>query len=44
MVYRKKTSSVMELASFIIVILPFSRVHFVCITPVFTAHETEKRI
>ena len=37
-----KSAPLRELASFIIVILPFSRVHFVCITPVFCAHGASK--
>jgi hypothetical protein len=36
----RTTAPSRELASFIIVILPFSRVHSVCITPVFCAHGT----
>ena len=40
--YYKETAPLRELASFIIVILPFSRVHFVCISPDFYAHATAK--
>lgn len=38
----KKPAPLWELASFIIVILPFSRVHSVCISPDFYAHGAAK--
>ncbi|WP_295094124.1 hypothetical protein, partial [Ruminococcus sp.] len=40
--YKVNQLSSWELASFNIVILPFSRVHFVCISPVFYAHGAAK--
>lgn len=40
--YYKGTAPLRELASFIIVILPFSRVHSVCISPDFYAHGAAK--